>query len=74
MLRRMDKPQDTPTLPARHYRQKAAEAHPATKEATTRAIKERLQGSARDFDMLADAAERVGQTTDAPAGVMPRRR
>jgi hypothetical protein len=25
MLRRMDKPQDTPTLPARYYRQKAAE-------------------------------------------------
>ena len=56
----MDKPQDTPTLPARYYRQKAVEARQAAEEATTRAIKERLHGSARDFDKLADAADRAG--------------
>jgi hypothetical protein len=36
MLRLMDKPQDTPKLPARYYRQKAVEARQAAEEATTR--------------------------------------
>jgi hypothetical protein len=53
----LDKPQDAPTLPEWYYRQKAAEARQAAEEATTRAIKERLHGSARGFDKLADAAE-----------------
>ena len=74
MLRLMDKPQDAPALPARYYRQKAAEARQAAEEATTRAIKERLHGSARDFDKLADAADRAEQTADPPARVIPRRR
>ncbi|HEX8812200.1 MAG TPA: hypothetical protein VF742_09435 [Terracidiphilus sp.] len=74
MLRLVDKPQDTPTPSARYYRQKAAEARQVAEEATTRAIKERLHGSARDFDKLADAADRAGQTADPPARVIPRRR
>jgi len=74
MLRLMDQPQDTSTLPARYYRQKGAEARQTAEEATTRAIKERLHGSARDFDKLADAADRAEQTADPPARVTPRRR
>jgi len=74
MLRLMDKPQDAPTLPTRYYRQNAAEARQTAEEATTRAIKERLHGSARDFDKLADAADRAEQTADPPARVIPRRR
>jgi hypothetical protein len=46
MLLLTDEPQETPALPARYYRQKAAEARRAAEEATTRAIKERLHGSA----------------------------
>ena len=53
----MGQPQDTTTLPARYYRQKAAEARRAAEGVTTRAIKERLHGLARDFDRLADAAD-----------------
>jgi hypothetical protein len=74
MLRLMDNPEDTPSLPARYYRQKAAEARQAAEEATTRAIKERLHGSARDFDKLADAADRAGQIADPPLRVIPGRR
>jgi hypothetical protein len=74
MLRLMDKPQDAPAPPARYYRQKTAEARQAAEEATTRAIKERLHGSARDFDKLADAADRAGQTADPLVRVIPRRR
>jgi hypothetical protein len=74
MLRLMDKPEDTPFLSAQYYRQKAAEARQAAGEATTRAIKERLHGSARDFDELADAADRAEQTADPPARMIPRRR
>jgi hypothetical protein len=74
MLRLMDNPEDTPSLPARYYRQKAAEARQAAEEATTRAIKDRLHGSARDFDKLADAADKAGQIADPPARVSPRRR
>ena len=70
MLRLMDKPPDTPTLPARYYRQKAAEARRAAEGVTTRAIKERLVGLARDFDRLADTADSAAQTPDAPAGVI----
>jgi hypothetical protein len=39
-----------------YYRRRAAEARRAAEEATTRAGKERLQLSARDFDRQADAA------------------
>jgi hypothetical protein len=70
----LDKPQDAPTLPEWYYRQKAAEARQAAEEATTRAIKERLHGSARGFDKLADAAERARHTADPPARVIRRRR
>jgi len=73
MLRLMDQPQDIPTLPARYYRQKAAEARRAAEGVTTRAIKKRLDGSARDFDRLADAADAAAQTPDALAGVTRRR-
>jgi hypothetical protein len=69
----MDQPQDTPTLPARYYRQKAAEARRAAEGVTTRAIKERLDGLARDFDRLADAADSAAQTPDALAAVIRRR-
>jgi len=68
----MDQPQDTPTLPARYYRQKAAEARRAAEGVTTRAIKERLDGLARDFDRLADAADSAEQTADALAAVIRR--
>ena len=55
----MDQPEETPTLPASYYRQKAAEARRAAEGVTTRAIKEQLDGLARDFDRLADAADRA---------------
>jgi hypothetical protein len=74
MLRPMDQPEETPTLPARYYRQKAAEARRAAEEVTTRAVKARLLGLAHEFDRLADAADSAAQTPDAPAGVMRRRR
>jgi len=38
------------------------------------AVEERLQGLTRDFDRLADAADRAENTTEASAGVIPRRR
>ena len=69
MLRLMDQPQDAPTLPARYYRQKAAEARRTDEGVTTRAIKERLDGLARDFDRLADAADSAAQSPDALAAV-----
>ena len=69
----MDQPEGTPPLPARYYRQKAAEARRAAEGVTTRAIKKRLDGSARDFDRLADAADAAAQTPDALAGVTRRR-
>jgi hypothetical protein len=50
-------------LPARYYRQKAVEARQAAEEATMRAIKDRLHGSARDFGKLAAAAELGKQQT-----------
>ena len=74
MLRLMDQPEETPTLPARYYRRKAAEARCAAEGVTTRAVKARLDGLARDFDRLADAADRAEQIPDAPAGVIPRKK
>ena len=68
----MDQPEETPTLPASYYRQKAAEARRAAEGVTTRAIKDRLDGLARDFDRLADAAESAAQTPDALAAVIPK--
>ena len=68
MLRLMDQPEETPTLPASYYRQKAAEARRAAEGVTTRAIKDRLDGLARDFDRLADAADVAAKTPDALAG------
>jgi hypothetical protein len=50
----MDQPEETPTLPTRYYRQKAAEARRSAEGVTTRAIKERMEGLARDFDRLTD--------------------
>jgi hypothetical protein len=47
---------------ARNYRQKAAEARRAAKEVTTRAVRARLHGLARDFDRLTDAADRAART------------
>jgi hypothetical protein len=58
----MDQPEETPTLPARYYRQKAAEARRSAEGVTTRAIKERMEGLALDFDRLADAADSAAQT------------
>jgi hypothetical protein len=55
-------------LPARYYRRKAAEARRAAEGVTTRAIKERLDTLARDFDRPADAADAAAQTPDALAG------
>jgi len=49
---------------------KAAKARRAAEGVTTRAIKARLDGLARDFDQLADAADSAAQTADAPAGVI----
>ena len=70
MLRCMDPPEESPTLPAQYYRRKAAEARRAAEGVTTRAIKERLDGLARDFDRLADAADSAAQTTDPLAAVI----
>ena len=60
----MYQPEGTPTLPARFYRRKAAEARRSAEAVTTRAVKERLNNLARDFDRLADAADRAEQTSD----------
>jgi len=49
----MDQPEGTPTLPARFYRRKAAEARRSAEAVTMRAIRERLHNLARDFDRLA---------------------
>jgi hypothetical protein len=68
----MDPPEESPTLPAQYYRRKAAEARRAAEGVTTRAIKERLDGLARDFDRLADAADSASQTTDPLAAVIRR--
>ncbi len=68
MLRLMDLPEETPTLPARYYRQ----ARRAAEEVTTRAVKARLLGLARDFDRPADAADGAAQTPDPLAGVIPK--
>jgi hypothetical protein len=59
----MDQPEGTLTLPARFYRQKASEARRSAEAVTTRAVRERLHNSARDFDRLADAANRTEQTS-----------
>ncbi len=68
----MDQPEDAPTLPARYYRRKAAEARRAAEGVTTQAVKARLHGLVRDFDRLADAADSAAQTPDALAGVILR--
>jgi hypothetical protein len=60
----MDQPEETPTLPARFDRRKAAEARRSAEAVTTRAVKERLHNLARDFDRLADSADRAEQTSD----------
>ena len=60
----MDQPEGTPNLSARFYRRKAAEARRSAEAVTTRAIRERLHNLARDFDRLADAADRAEQTSD----------
>jgi len=70
----MDLPRDTPTLPAKYYRRKAAEARRAAEGVTTRAVKARLLGLARDFDRPADAADSAAQTPDALAGVIRQER
>jgi hypothetical protein len=70
----MEQSEDTPTLPARYYRRKAPEARRAAEGVTTRAVKARLLGLARDFDRLADAADSAGQAADAPARMIPTRR
>jgi len=68
----MDQPEDTPTLPARYYRGKAAEARRAAEGVTTQAVRAQLYGLARDFDRLADAADGAAQTTDPLAAVIRR--
>jgi len=60
----MDQREGTPTLSARFYRRKAAEARRSAEAVTTRAIRQRLHNLARDFDRLADAADRAEQTSD----------
>jgi len=70
MLRLMDQPEDMPTLPARFYRRKAAEARRTAEGVTTRAVKARLHDLAREFDRLADAAESTAQISDPLAGLM----
>jgi len=60
----MDQPEDTTTLSTRFYRRKAAEARRSAEEVTTRVVKERLHNLARDFDRLADAADRAEQASD----------
>jgi hypothetical protein len=68
----MDQPIITPVLPARFYRHKAAEARWSAEAVTTRAVKERLQGLARGFERLADAADSAAQTPEPFAEVVQR--
>lgn len=56
----MDQPEDRTTF----YRRKAAETRRSAEAVTTRAIKGRLDNLARDFDRLADAADKGEQTSD----------
>ena len=70
MLRLMDQPEDMPTLPARFYRRKAAEARRAAEGVTTRAVKARLHDLAREFERLADAADNAAQISDPLAELM----
>ena len=60
----IDQPEDGTILPARFYRRKAAETRRSAKAVTTRAIKERLDNLARDFDQRADAADKGEETSD----------
>jgi len=69
----IDHPEATPTLPAEYYRRKAAEARQTAEGVTTRAVKERLISLARDFDRLADAADKAEQAADAPSRVIRNR-
>jgi hypothetical protein len=70
MLRLMDQPDEMPTPPAQYCRRKAVEARRAAEGVTTRAIEQRLDGLARDFDGLADAADIAAQTANVLAGVI----
>ena len=70
MLRLMDQPEDMPTLPARFYRRKAAEARRTAEGVTTRAVKARLDDLAREFERLADAADNAAQISDPLAELM----
>jgi hypothetical protein len=67
----MDQPEETPMLPARFYRRKAAEARRSAEAVTTRAVKDRLHSLAREFDRLADAADSAEQPPD-PLAVLIR--
>ena len=49
ILLKMDQPQNVPTLPAEHYRRKAAEARRAAEGVMKRAIKARLLDLARSM-------------------------
>ena len=60
----IDQPEDGTILPARFYRRKAAETRRSAKAVTTRAIKERLDNLARDFDRRADAEDKGEETCD----------
>jgi hypothetical protein len=60
----IDQPEDGTILPARFYRRKAAETRRSAKAVTTRAIKERLDNLARDFDRRADAEDKGEETSD----------
>jgi len=66
MLWSMDHTEDTPTMPSRYYRRKAAEVRRAAEGVTTRAVKARLNDLAREFDRLADAADSAEQEPDVP--------
>ena len=61
---------ETPTRPARYYRQKAVEARRAAEGVTTQAVRAGPDSLARDFDRLGDAADGAAQTTDPVAAVI----
>jgi hypothetical protein len=54
----METPSGLPSLPADYYRKHAARVRLLAVEATTPGIKEHLKGIVREYELLAENAER----------------
>jgi hypothetical protein len=54
-------PPSTPSLPADYYRKHAARVRELAEETTTPALKEHLYEIARQYDVLAERADKVAR-------------